>query len=133
MIAWRIFPRVRCTGLTSRPGALFQIGTRPMDPAQWLAIGPDHASFLREKRARLKANPLPFYRTTPGSLPAQIELRDRVVGDLLAQHADVFTLAGGRLVDRVEGTAHALGSPGVEPLAVISPVPRGRFHSAATG
>lgn len=101
-------------------GALFQIGTRPMDPAQWLAIGPDHGSFLREKRARLKANPLPFYRTTPGSLPAQIELRDRVVGHLLAQHADVFTVADGRLVDRVDGTTHELESPGVEPLAAIS-------------
>jgi hypothetical protein len=101
-------------------GAVFQIGTRPMDPAQWLAIGPDHAPFLREKRARLKANPLPFYRTTAGSLPAQMELRDRVVRHLLAQHADVFTVADGRLVDRVDGTAHAFDSPGVEPLAVIS-------------
>lgn len=100
-------------------GALFQIGTRPMEPAQWLAIGPDHTSFLREKRGRLKANPLPFYRTTPGSLSAQIELRDRIVAHLLAQHADVFTMANGRLVDQVEGTAHELDSPGAEPLAVI--------------
>ena len=91
-----------------------------MDPTQWLAIGRDHASFLREKRARLKANSLPFYRTTPGSLPAQIELRDRVVAHLLAQHADVFTMADGRLVDRVDGMAHELDSPGVEPLAAIS-------------
>jgi len=101
-------------------GALFQIGTRPMEPTQWLAIGPDHGSFLREKRARLKANSLPFYRTTPGSLPAQIELRDRVVAHLLAQHADVFTMADGRLVDRLDGMAHALVNPGGEPLAVIS-------------
>lgn len=101
-------------------GVLFQIGTRPMDPSQWLAIGPDHGSFLREKRARLNANPLPFYRTTPGSLPAQIELRDRVVAYLLAQHADVFAMVDGRLVDRVEGNAHELDSPGVEPLALIS-------------
>ena len=76
--------------------------------------------FLREKRARLKANSLPFYRTTPGSLPAQIELRDRVVGHLLAQHAEVFVMVDGRLVDRAEGTAHELDRPGVEPLAVIS-------------
>ncbi len=71
-----------------------------MEPAQWLAIGPDHGPFLREKRARLKANSLPFYRTTPGSLPAQIELRDRVVAHLLAQHAEVFSMVDGRLVDR---------------------------------
>lgn len=101
-------------------GVLFQIGTRPMDPSQWLDIGPDHGPFLREKQARLKANPLPFYRTTPGSLPAQIELRDRVVAYLLAQHADVFAMVDGRLVDRVEGNAHELDSPGVEPLALIS-------------
>ena len=91
-----------------------------MEPAQWLAIGPDHGSFLREKRARLRANSLPFYRTTPGSLPAQIELRDSIVAHLLAHHADVFTMADGRLVDRMDGTAHALVNPGVEPLAVIS-------------
>jgi hypothetical protein len=91
-----------------------------MEPTQWLAIGPDHGSFLREKQARLKANPLPFYRTMPGSLPAQAELRSRVIADLLAQHAEVFTMADGHLVDRVEGTAHELDSPGVEPLAVIS-------------
>ncbi len=115
-----ILPPVRCTGPICRPGLLFQIGTRPMEPAQWLAIGPDHGPFLREKRARLNANPLPFYRTTPGSLPAQIELRDRVVAHLLAHHADVFAMADGRLVDRVEGTAHELDSPGVEPLALIS-------------
>lgn len=101
-------------------GALFQIGTRPMEPTEWLAIGPDHGSFLQEKRARLKANSLPFYRTTPGSLPAQIELRDRVVAHLLAQHADVFDIADGRLVDRLDGIAHELDSPGVEPLAMIS-------------
>ena len=101
-------------------GALFQIGTRPMDPTQWLDIGPDHGPFLREKQARLKANSLPFYRTTPGSLPAQTELRDRVVAHLLTQHADVFTMAEGRLLDHVEGTSHALDSPGVEPLAAIS-------------
>lgn len=101
-------------------GALFQIGTRPMEPTQWLAIGPDHAAFLREKRARLQANPLPFYRTTPGSLPAQIELRDRVVAYLLQHHADVFSMADRRLVDRVDGMAHVLDSPGIEPLAVIS-------------
>lgn len=91
-----------------------------MDPTQWLAIGPDHAPFLREKRARLKANSLPFYRTTPGSLPAQFELRDRVVADLLAQHADVFSMADGSLVDRVDGTTLEIDSPGVEPLAAIS-------------
>ena len=101
-------------------GALFQIGTRPMEPTQWLAIGPDHGPFLREKRARLEAKSLPFYRAMPGSLPAQIELRDRVVADLLAHHADVFTMADGRLVDRVEGGTHELDSPGLEPLAVIS-------------
>jgi hypothetical protein len=101
-------------------GTVFQIGTRPMDPAQWLAIGPDHGSFLREKRARLQANPLPFYRTTPGSLPAQLELRDRVVAHLLAHQTDVFSMADGRLVDCVEGTAHELDGRGVEPLALIS-------------
>jgi len=99
---------------------LFQIGTRPMEPAQWLAIGPDHGPFLREKRARLRANPLPFYRTMPGSLPAQIELRDRIVAHVLAQHAEVFSMADGRLADRLDGMAHELDSPGVEPLAVIS-------------
>ena len=101
-------------------GTLFQIGTRPMDHSQWLAIGPDHGPFLREKRARLKANPLPFYRTTPGSLSAQMELRDRVVADLLKQHAEAFAMVDGRLFDRVEGTAHEIESPGIEPLAVIS-------------
>jgi len=91
-----------------------------MEPAQWLAIGPDHGPFLREKRARLRANPLPFYRTMPGSLPAQIELRDRIVAHVLAQHAEVFSMADGRLADRLDGMAHELDSPGVEPLAVIS-------------
>jgi hypothetical protein len=101
-------------------GALFQIGTRPMDPTQWLDIGPDHGPFLREKRARLNANSLPFYRTAPGSLPAQSELRDRVVADLLLHHADVFTTVDGRLVDRVDGTSHQPDGPGAEPLAQIS-------------
>ena len=101
-------------------GVAFQIGMRPMEPGQWLSIGPDHGPFMREKRARLLANPLPFYRTTPGSLAAQIELRDRVIAHLLAHHADVFAMADGRLVDLVEGTAHDLADPLREPLALIS-------------
>ena len=55
-------------------GAAFEIGLKPMDPAQWLDVGPDHAAFMAEKRTRLSGCPPLYYRSLERSHAAQAEL-----------------------------------------------------------
>lgn len=98
-------------------GAAFQIGLKPMEVSAWLDTGPDHASFMAGKRARLSGLPPLYYRSLPLSLPAQAELRDAVVDNLLTNHRHAFQMEQGQLGDLLDGSRHDLSSP--EPLAVI--------------
>lgn len=68
-------------------GAGFEIGLRPMDMAQWLDIGPDHATFMAAKRARLAGCPPLYYRTLETSRPAQAELLALALHNLRTHHA----------------------------------------------
>lgn len=97
---------------------MFQIGLQPMDMATWLDTGPDHASFMAEKRARLSGRPAVYYRTVPASRAAQAELRDAVVAQLLAHHPESFRMAEGELLDLSDGCRHALDHDALEPLEV---------------
>jgi hypothetical protein len=61
--------------------ALFQIGLQPMSMPLWLETGPDHSSFMADKRARLSGSPPLYYRSLERSLAAQQELRDTVLAN----------------------------------------------------
>lgn len=99
-------------------GAPYQIGLGPMEMAQWLDTGPDHATFMAAKRARLAGRPPLYYRTMPGSLLAQQELLATILANVEANHGHVLNRDGSLLTDRIDGTVHRLDS-GQEPLDLI--------------
>lgn len=100
-------------------GAAFEIGLRPMEMAQWLDVGPDHAGFMAAKRARLAGCPPLYYRSLERSRPAQGELLRLAAANLIAHHADAFGPEGGMLVDRLDGSHHDLAAGGREPLDLL--------------
>ncbi|PZF75486.1 hypothetical protein DK847_18400 [Aestuariivirga litoralis] len=100
-------------------GAAFEIGLKPMEMAQWLDVGPDHAVFMAAKRARLSGCPPLYYRTLERSRPAQVELLRLVAANLLAHHADAFAGSEALLQDLIDGSSHDLTSPQREPLASL--------------
>ena len=57
----------------------FQLGLRPIRPENWILIGAEHAEMMRQKCERLDNHRRFYYRTLPNSLPAQRELRERVM------------------------------------------------------
>ncbi len=101
-------------------GAIYQIGLQPMDMAEWLDLGPDHASFMAEKRVRLSGRPPTYYRSVPESFQAQAELRDVVVAWLLAHRPNSFHMAGRAFIDMVDGSQHALDEVTLEPLELTA-------------
>ena len=98
--------------------AMFQIGLKPMAMASWLDTGRDHASFMAEKRARLKGRPPTYYRSIPQSLAAQAELLQTIIANLAEHHSTEFCLEPEQLVDRIDGSRHSLAQPSLEPLEI---------------
>lgn len=97
----------------------FQIGVRPMRPQQWILFDGQHAQTMREKRERLTLDQGHHYRTLQRSLPAQWELREKVLAHLLADHAERFTLEGRVLQEAETGLLFDLDAE-VEPLRQLS-------------
>ncbi len=91
-----------------------------MDMTQWLDVGPDHASFMAAKRARLAGSPPLYFRTMPGSQRAQAELLGTVVAHLLADHATAFGGDAAQVFDRLDGSRHEIAASVREPLATLS-------------
>ena len=100
-------------------GAAFEIGLRPMDMAQWLDVGADHAAFMAARRERLSGSPPLYYRTMPASRGAQAELLRTVARHLLADHAEYFCGGAGEIIDRLDGSRHRLDAPEREPLEIL--------------
>jgi hypothetical protein len=90
-----------------------------MELAQWLDIGPDHAAFMAEKRARLAGCPPLYYRTLERSQGAQAELLRAVADTLREHHGDDFAVEGQVLADRRDGSRHDLADPSREPLDIL--------------
>ena len=100
-------------------GAVFEIGLRPMDMAEWLDVEPDHAAFMAAKRARLKGRPPLFYRSLERSRAAQAELLNLAAAHLLANHGTVYSGDGALLRDHLDGSRHKLTDGTQEPLEIL--------------
>jgi hypothetical protein len=98
----------------------FQLGLRPIKPAQWMLLEPDYAAVMREKRARMADFPELYYRTLPSSLAAQQELRERVAAHLATDHPQQFSHSGSALQCRIDGAQYDLGDGSIEPLRQMS-------------
>jgi hypothetical protein len=94
----------------------FQLGLRPIKATEWLLFDADYAATMREKRARMMNDPDLYYRTLPGSLAAQYELRERVAQHLAADFPMHFRRSGSHLHSLTDGAHYDLEDPSVEPL-----------------
>jgi dimethylamine monooxygenase subunit A len=77
---------------------------------------------MRDKRAQLARAPERFYKTLPGSLPAQRELRRTVVAHLVEAHGELFSLDNGMLTSKTDGNTWDLRDASAEPLWQLSDV-----------
>ncbi len=98
----------------------FQLGLRPIKAAQWMLFEADHDATMQEKRARMAQYPELYYRTLPGSLVAQQELRERVAAHLAADHPQHFRRTGTRLRCLIDDTVYDLQDTSIEPLQQMS-------------
>ena len=101
-------------------GADFQLGLRPIRPENWILIGAGHAEMMRQKCERLDNHRPCYYRTLPNSLPAQRELRERVVAHLAADHPQSFEKSGSVLRSLITGQTLDLDDGSTEPLLQVS-------------
>jgi dimethylamine monooxygenase subunit A len=98
----------------------FQLGLRPIRPENWILIGTGHAEMMRQKCERLDNHRPFYYRTLPSSLPAQRELRERVVTHLAADHPQCFERNGSVVKSLVTGRTLDLDDDSTEPLMQVS-------------
>ena len=100
--------------------AEFQLGLRPFSPSGWITIEADYATVMREKRERLRAYRDQYYCALASSLPAQRELRERVVAHLLQDHPRHFRRRGAVVASSGDSFECDLGDDSVEPLLQLS-------------
>jgi hypothetical protein len=101
-------------------GAQFQLGLRPFTLDRWISIEANYAVNMREKCERLAAYPDRYYRALPSSLPAQRELRERVVAHLLTDHAQHFVRSGSVITSVDSNCSFDLDDSRAEPLLQVS-------------
>jgi hypothetical protein len=98
----------------------FQVGLQPIAARDWLILDDDYAEFMRAKRQHLTACAHRCYRTLPGSLAAQRELRSMVLSYLLEHYPNRFTLTGDTLSCAIDGHSLNLAEDAAEPLRQLS-------------
>jgi dimethylamine monooxygenase subunit A len=98
----------------------FQLGLRPIRPENWILIGAGHAEMMRQKCQRLNNHRPFYYRTLPSSLPAQRELRERVMAHLAADHPRSFEKSGAVVRSLITGQTLDLDDDSTEPLLQVS-------------
>ncbi len=102
--------------------AEFQVGLQRISSRDWLLVDGDYEDFMCAKRRHLSPSSELFYRTMPGSLAAQRELRRMVVAHLLAEHATQFSVSGGTLTCAAGSRSWDLNDESIEPLQQLSDV-----------
>lgn len=74
--------------------SVLELGLTPCNSSSWLAIDADFAQFHAHKMQQFKAHPEEVFAALPQSHAAQEEFRQILLEDLLADHADRYSLAG---------------------------------------
>ena len=98
----------------------FQLGLRSIRPENWILIGAGHAEMMRQKCDRLDNYKRFYYRTLPNSLPAQRELRERLIAHLAADHSQSFEKSGSVVRSLITGQTIDLDDDSTEPLMQVS-------------
>ena len=91
-----------------------------MRPESWILIGEEHSDMMRQKCERLDRYRPFYFGSLPDSLPAQRELREKVVAHLLADHPNSFERRGTLLRSLLTGRGLDLEDDSTEPLLQLS-------------
>lgn len=100
----------------------FQIGLQPIEPCHWLLVDHDYENFMCAKRSHLLLSPARLYKTLPGSLAAQRELRRAVVAHLIDDHAGLFSQSNAILTCAASTRSWDLNDESMEPLRQLSDI-----------
>lgn len=73
---------------------LFQIGLKPLDPAEWMDVDETLATQLAEKRRVFAAHPTKTFIARPGTETSQAELRDLLADHLPHRFPTIYRRAG---------------------------------------
>lgn len=98
----------------------FQVGLQAISPREWLIPDDHYVNDMRAKREQFARAPERFYKTLPGSLAAQRELRGMVVSHLVEDHGELFSLSDGRLIAKADGNTWDPQDESAEPLWQLS-------------
>lgn len=105
-------PAVNAEPITPMPfrGGPFRVrmGLTPIQPADWLVIGPDYAGQIAEKRRLIAADRAAVWQMLPQAEGAAAELADVLAANLAVNHGAHFALDAGRLENRLLGESEAL-------------------------
>lgn len=88
-----------------------RMGLTPIQPAEWLVIGPDYAVQIAEKRRLIAADREAVWQMLPQAEDAAAELADVVAANLATHHGQHFRRKNGRFENRPLGESEAL-APG---------------------
>jgi dimethylamine monooxygenase subunit A len=88
-----------------------RMGLTPIQPAEWLVIGPDYAGQIAEKRRLIAADREAVWQMLPQAQDAAAELGDALAANLVGHHGEHFRRENGRFENRLLGESEAL-APG---------------------
>jgi hypothetical protein len=98
---------------------LFQIGLKPLDPADWIEVDERLAAYLGEKERVAAAHPGETFVAEPDTEAAQAEVLDLLAGHLPARFPEIYRRDGDGMAIVPAGRRVELGAP-LPPLAIAA-------------
>jgi hypothetical protein len=98
---------------------LFQIGLKPLDPAEWIDVDDNLVSYLAEKERLFAARPDEVFAAAPETAEAQAEVLTLLGAHLVARFPETYVREANEIV--IAGDRRvALDDPGVPPLRIAA-------------
>jgi dimethylamine monooxygenase subunit A len=99
---------------------LFQIGLKPLDPAEWIDVDDRLADYLREKERLAAAVPDQVFAAEAGTEAAQREVLTLLAEHLSARFPEIYRRHGSDMEIVPAGRRVALDAAGVPPLRIAA-------------
>jgi len=99
---------------------LFQIGVKPLDPAEWIDVDEHLPAYLAKKERIGVAQPAEVFAAEPGTEAAQAEVLALLAAHLPHRFPDVYRREGNAIEIVPAGRQVALDAPGFAPLRIAA-------------
>jgi hypothetical protein len=99
---------------------LFQIGVKPLDPAEWIDADGHLAAFLDEKQRVAAAHPAEVFAAEPETEAAQAEVLALLAAHLPQRFPELYRREANAIGILPAGRRVALDAPGVPPLQIAA-------------